>query len=1290
MPGYYRRLFFIAVLAILLLPKLSSMQQDLEPYFENISIGEGLSHHEVMSILMDSRGFLWIGTLDGLNRYDGYNFKVYKNIPNDSTSISSNIILDGIEDSWGNLWFATLDGLNRYDLESDIFIRYKAETGKPNSFLSNSMYSIQIDSFENLWVSTNYGLSAMNLQTGIIRNYLNNPDDSNSVISNSLVGLYIDSKNRVWAGSPAGFSIFEPDENKFINFRHDPDNPQSLGSSFVSCFKEDSKGQMWVGTYDRGVSLFNEKTGSFKHFMHNPADNNSLAGNQVEAISMAPDGSVWFGTNSGLSRFNEDSQDFINYTYQLQHTGSLSDNGIRAIFFDPTNTMWLGTRFGGINFYDPGKRRFTHYKRIPDEHSLSGNNITAFEEDELGNIWVGVDGSGLNYFDRQTNRFSLISFDTDESDGIEYDKTQTLLVDNDGILWIGYWEAGIIVYDAQTGSHKHFRHDPDDPNSLQGNSIYYIFQDRSGDIWVSTWTNGISRFNRNTGNFTRYDNRPDNPHGLPRATAMFITDDHLGNLWFPMVSDGLYVWLRDEDAFIRFKSDDNPGSISSNSVLTVFEDSRKRMWVGTNGGGLCLFERETQTFKTFSVNDGLPDNVIVGILEDDDGLLWLSTNNGISMFDPDNLTFSNYDTGDGLQSNYFKSRSFFKLSTGELLFGGINGFNLFDPISISNLGENPFIPPVYFTGFRLFNQQVPVEEQSVLTRNILLTERIELSYKQNIFSFEFAALNFRNPDRNQYKYLLEGVNSEWIDLVNERHVSFVNLSPGKYNLRVIGSNNDGVWNLDGATLEIIVNPPFWATKWFRGLVLFLIITIIYFIFRARVRQLREKRDELERLVADRTKEITHKNEILEKQKEELEDRSEEIMMQSEEITQQAYELERHRDYLEQKVEERTRELLEAKEKAEESDRLKTAFLNNMSHEIRTPMNAIIGFSSILDDPRLTREKIALYSDSIIKSGNNLLSIINDIFDVSNIDAGLVKLKTESVNVNKLLNDMGQMFHSELQLHGRDELKLIRNSPDDDFFILTDKNRLRQILVNLLSNAIKYTKEGFVEFGYEIKDRELLFYVKDSGIGIAEEVKERIFERFMQFADTPEKLYGGTGLGLAIARGYAELLGGRIWVESTPGKGSTFCFTISYNQYTESKQPRVTGKSDEVPDYSFGGEHIHIVEDNDLNYKYLDEVLGRHNLRLSRSVNGTEALRTISDSTDIDLVLMDIRIPELDGYEVVRRLRKNNISIPIISQTAFALQSDRQQSIDAGCNEHLSKPIDRNVLLDKIALFLKQG
>lgn len=1264
------------------------MQQDLDPFFESISIEDGLSHHEVLSIFMDSRGFLWIGSLYGLNRYDGHNFKVYKNILDDSTSISSNIIIDGVEDSSGNLWFATIDGLNRYDLESDSFIRYRAETGNPGSFLSNSIFSLAIDSLENLWLSTNYGLSAINLQTGTIRNFINDPDDSNSIISNTLSGLFIDSKNRVWVASSEGFSIFEPNDNKFINFRHDPGDPQSLGSNFVSCFKEDSKGRMWVATYDRGVSLFDEKTGAFKHFMHDPADKNSLAGNQVDDISMAPDGSVWFGTNSGLSRFNEGTQDFINYTYQLQHSGSLSDNGIRTIYFDPTNSMWVGTRFGGINLYDPGKRRFTHYKRIPDEHSLSGDNITSFAEDELGNIWVGVDGTGLNYFERQANRFTLISFENDESVGVEYSLPQTLLLDDEGILWIGYWEAGIIAYDPQTGSHDYFRHDPDDPNSLPGNSIYYLFQDSLGDIWISTWANGICRYNKNTGNFTRYDNRPGNPHGLPRAPAMIITDDHLGNLWFPMLSDGLYVWLRDEDAFIGYNSDASQGSISSNSVLTVFEDSRKRIWVGTNGGGLCLFERETQTFRTFRTDDGLPDNVIVGILEDDDGLLWLSTNNGISMFDPDNLTFRNYDTGDGLQSNFFKSRSFFKLSTGELLFGGINGFNLFDPIIISNLGDNPYIPPVYFTGFRLFNQHVPVEEQSVLTRNILMTDRIELSYKQNIFSFEFSALNYRNPDRNQYKYLLEGVNDEWIDLGNERAVSFTNLSPGKYTLRVIGSNNDGVWNLDGASLEIIINPPFWATNWFRGLVIFLIIAIIILIFRARVRQLRKKRDELERLVTDRTKEITQQNEILERQKEEIEDRSEEILMQSEEIAQQAYELERHRNYLEQLVEERTRELVEAKEKAEQSDRLKTAFLNNMSHELRTPMNAIIGFSSILDDPGLTREKIALYSHNIIKSGNNLLSIINDIFDVSKIDAGLVKLKNEPVNLIKLLKEMHQMFHSELQLHGRNELKLIRNTPHDELIILTDKNRLRQILLNLLSNALKYTKQGDVEFGYEVKDPELIFYVKDSGIGIAEEVRERIFERFMQFADTPEKLYGGTGLGLAIAKGYAELLGGRIWVESTPGKGSIFYFSIGYNQYTESKEPPVTTESNEAPDHSFGGEHIHIVEDNDLNYIFLEEVLGRYNLRLSRSVNGTEALRTISDSTDIDLVLMDIRIPELDGYEVVRRLRKNNVSIPIISQTAFARQSDRQQSIAAGCNDHLSKPIDRNVLVDKIALFLK--
>jgi ligand-binding sensor domain-containing protein len=852
---------------ILLTTCISAAGQFNEIKFDHLTVEDGLSQGNALITIQDSRGFMWIGTEDGLNLYDGYQFRIFRNDPRDSTSISSNFVRAIAEDKDGNLWIGTGTGLNCYRRDEDNFIRMVHDPENPNSIVADGVQELFIDSKNRLWILTEQGINVYDIKKNKMRLIENDPTYYNTLPSNFTRYVIEDSHGRFWIATYSGLSLYEESENKFTNFTHDPDDSKSISGNKVQRIFEDSRGRLWVGTFDKGLNLMDVNSGIFRQYISDPADRNSIPNNLINCIAESLEGQIWIGTSGGLCLYNEDSDNFTVFYQKEDEEGSLSSSDIANIYFDVNNRMWISTRFGGLSIYDRGKYKFLHYKKTKyDKNSLSNNNVTSFAEDEYGNIWIGTDGGGLNYFNRKTNRFSHIMFDPSNPEGLTNNKVLALRLGSDGMLWIGMWGGGVNVYNPDNGEFRHYVNDPDDESSLSDNNIFYIYEDSRNDIWICTWGNGLNKYNRSEDNFTRYVNDENDPNSFATSAAVMMTEDYFGNLWIASEGAGIFMYDREQDIFVQYgdvnETKNETEGIGNVSVYSLYEDSKKRLWIGTNGGGLNLYNRENNTFKIYRMSDGLPNDAILGIVEDNEGNLWLSTNEGLCKFNPDSLSFKNYNASDGLQSNQFGRWAFKKLSTGELLFGGVNGFNMFIPEQVR---DNPYKPPVYITGFKLFNEEVEIGEESILKKDILVTKHIKLKYNQNIFSLEYTALNYRQSQKNRYMYMMEGFNDEWIDAKNERKVSFTNLDPGDYVFRVKASNNDGIWNDEGASLEITIVPPFWRTWLFYIISAAVILYIIYYIIRRREGQVKKDKVILQKKLKEGKEELDKQKKEIEKQ-----------------------------------------------------------------------------------------------------------------------------------------------------------------------------------------------------------------------------------------------------------------------------------------------------------------------------------------------------------------------------------------------------------------------------------------
>ena len=844
--------------------------------FEHLNIEDGLSQNAGLAIFQDSRGYLWIGTQDGLNRYDGYTFKVFKHDPDDPNSISHNGILSIAEDKDGSLWIGTWGGgLNRYDPSTEKFTRYLNDPNDLSSLSEETVTSIKLDSKGSLWVGTLGGLELYDPETDGFEHIKNNPDDSNSLSSNAISAIFEDSKGQLWIGTGAngvegsGLYRIDPSTGKITRYQHDKSNPESLASNNISSIVEAPDGTLWIATggfslHGGGLDQFDPRTGKAKHFTYNPENEHSLSENDLMGLWLDPNGMLWIGAwSSGLNRMSlSDPGNFTRYQNDPYFPGSLSGNEVWTLYQDRSGILWIGTSHSGINKLSANRGQFSLYRNSPtNPTSLSSNAIGAFSEDKRGDIWIATWGSGLDRFNPQDGSFEHYRHDPENINSLSDDMFMEVYVDSYNNVWAGTLGKGLNRLDPATGHATHYLHDPENPASLPDDNIAAILSDKKGGLWIGTF-GGLSHYDPSTNAFTNYSHDTNNPLGLNENKVVSLYLDSNNMLWIGTWGGGLNQLDLNNPlhtdprtaTLINYRNNaDDSSSLSEDSVWCIHETVDGYLWIGTQLG-LNRFDPHTKAFKHYTEKSGLPNNVVLGILEDDEGNLWLTTNNGLAKFDPRAGSFKTYDTVNGLQSNEFNSNAYYRSRNGTMYIGGINGFNTFDP---ENIKPNSIPPQVVVTRFDVFDQPLNV--------NLTGTEPIRLSYKQDFISFEFAAFDFQSPQNNQYAYKLEGFNNEWILAGNHRYATYTNLPGGEYIFRVKASNSDGVWNEAGIAIPIFITPPFWQTWWFIASLVIVLGALVASGFRFRLGSIREQNVHLETQISERTSELREMNDLLEKE-----------------------------------------------------------------------------------------------------------------------------------------------------------------------------------------------------------------------------------------------------------------------------------------------------------------------------------------------------------------------------------------------------------------------------------------
>lgn len=849
----------VIALAMAALNSSSILLYSLKPEikFRHISIEDGLSQSSVNCILKDNRGLMWFGTQDGLNRYDGYTFKIYRHQPKNPNSLSNSHINCIYQDRNGALWVGTREGLNRFDGGKEIFIRYKKDKQPPFQLSGNEIVAINEDHEGVLWIGTfDGGINQFDLKENQFVSFHHDIYNSKNRIST----LYIDSSGVLWIGTQnRGLDRLERKKGKFFHYtyNHDANDPNSLSYNWVTALAEDQEGNLWIGT-KKGLNRLNPKTKTFIHYKHSPRDPGSISNNEINCIYPIHDGGLLVGTEDGLNQFNPENKRFSRWKNDPFDSHSLSNNVILSIYEDSSHILWIGTNGGGFNQYVPNRDRFTHYQFKPhlSSRGLSGNMVYAIYEDRSGMVWLGTN-CGLNRLDLTTNKFTVFKSDSGVSRSLSNDYVFSIYEDRAGVMWVGTWGGGLNKFDRKSGTFTHYLSNPGKEPSLNNNIVLVIYQDHRGVIWVGTHGGGLNKFDPKKQTFLPYRTVEGNPTTISSDYINSIYEDPTGTLWIG-TKYGLNKFDVPTGRFIRYTVNHNESnSLTHNEVNVIVPGLSGILWIGTSGG-LHKFDTKTNQFTHYGETDGLPNNVICGILEDRQGNLWISTNRGLSKFDPRQETFRNYGTKDGLQSDEFNIGAFCKIGKDKLAFGGINGFNLFQPEDIK---DNLTKPPIIITEFRICNQPAGQMADSPLDKSIMDTTDIRLSYRPRVISFEFAALDYSSPPDNRYAYMMEGLEQGWIDAGARRFVSYGALPPGEYMFRVKGTNSDGVWNETGTMIRLHIMPPFWQTWWFRGFVALLLLVLILILYQARTRGIRTRTKQLEEINEKLNREVAERKQV---------------------------------------------------------------------------------------------------------------------------------------------------------------------------------------------------------------------------------------------------------------------------------------------------------------------------------------------------------------------------------------------------------------------------------------------
>lgn len=862
------RFFSLRVAILFLLFGQFLVGAGLPVTFNHISAKDGLSMNAVYEILEDSQGFMWFGTRFGLNRYDGREMKTFLFDPMDDKSIPGAHISAIIEDADSIMWIGTTSGgFSRYDRDSESFQNFHHDPEDHNSLVSNKVTCLFSDSRGALWIGTEEGLSRFDPSTGEFRSFHPDPENERSLAQDRILSIAETPGGKLWVGTENGAATYISLDD-YRMFRKVHIRPStSIGLSAMLADPIDSC--LWIGRFGVGMHRWDYRD-KFETINDRSIPLSPMDG--INSISKDQDGSLWLGSADGMTNYNHKTGKFIHYYNDPDDPGSIGDDLIYTTYVDSKGILWVGTGSAGVSVYDPSLVRFQLVQSDPEgQEGILSNAVFSISQDQNGNLWFGTLGGGASVKDARTGAFTHYnSFETlGVSEWWSRDYIARIISDRDHKIWIGTFSCGLFTLDYPTQTLNHYRNRENVPTSLSDKTIRDMIETRDGEIWIGTETAGLERYNPETDDFTHFQHDPADPKSISSNTTYSMLEDRAGYIWVGTTDRGLNQFDRKTGEFKRYVMDpENENSLSSDCIPALYEDADQTLWIGTRSGGLCKLNRERTEFSILDLHWDPSDISISSILQDDKGFLWLSTNHGILKAHPDSGLVNQYSESDGVQEDfYFQSR--LKADDGCMYFGGGAGYNVFHPDSIQN---NEHVPPLVITGLSINYKPIQIgeeiEDRVILDRSITQSDELNLSYRDKVITLKFAALNYSASYKNHYAYMLEGYDENWIDADFTPVAQYMNLPAGDYLFKVRGSNNDGIWNMEGTSLRILISPPFWKTWWFKAMTLLVLLASMIGYIKLRTYRLIAQRDKLEALVRERTTQL--KKETEERQKVELE------------------------------------------------------------------------------------------------------------------------------------------------------------------------------------------------------------------------------------------------------------------------------------------------------------------------------------------------------------------------------------------------------------------------------------
>lgn len=1180
--------------------------------FIHYEVENGLSSNTVRSITQDSQGFMWFGTENGLNRFDGYNFKTFKNIIGDSTSIGNNYIYSLFEDSEKTFWVGTDEGIYIYNPEMEQFRYFAAQTNDGTKIRSN-ITAIDEDGKGNIWFATlAQGVFRLDKKTQQLQQYVSVPNDNKSLLSNIIFYLYIDQQGTIWVApqqSKGSINRYDPETDQFVTLQiQTPNNlPKDLK---IYAINDDDDNNLWIGTWNHGVCRLNKQTLKAESYL-SPGTPNGIS--HIHYIAEYQPDILLIGSDDGLAYFNTKTKKAEVMTATELKNSSLSSKFIYPIYKDREGGVWVGTYYGGVNYAAPVKGLINGYTHSKYSNSVGGNIISCFCEDPSGNIWIGSDDGGLSYFNTQTKTFKNYLPEVGRN-SLSYHNIHALCMDEDN-LWIGTYAGGLNVLNTKTGKFKLYQSDPADKNSLDMNSLYSIYKDNKNNIWVGTMQS-ISLYNRSDDNFIRMKETG--------TTTCDIIQDKDNNLWFSTWGKGVYRFNPATEEWKQFTfNPDEKNTLPCNQINSLCLDEHGQLWIGTDNG-ICRYDKANDCF--IYVPLGISQAAVSCIISNKNEL-WISTINGLISYQPETGEQRIFFKSDGLQSDQYGVKAGLLSSSGLLYLGSTNGFSEVDPGSIST---NSYIPPVTITNLQIFNKDVKIGENSVLPQSINQIKDIELFYKQNVFSIEYVSLSYSVPDKNQYKYKLEGFDKEWNFVGNQRKATYTNLPAGKYRFLVMGSNNDGVWNEEGTSLNIIIHPPFWRTSFAYFIYIFSILSLISYLIYA-MKQRTEKR---------------------------------------------------HKARMMQLSVEKEKELHDAK----------INFFTLIAHEIRTPVSLIIGpLEKIMETSSALPPSVQDALKIINRNSQRLLSLVNQLLDFRKAEQGAFVINFSRQNMYELLQNLYDRFEPMIEQKG---ISFSFEMPDKEIEATVDSEAITKVISNLLTNATKYATSKITIYceadsklvtikvtddGRGISEKEqknifLPFYqVAQShkpGTGLGLSLVKSLVDAHHGAIEVESDIDQGTTFTLTIPKEQ------EIVSVSDPANTVKNEIVADEELLSGDTEKQSIAASSVKPT-------LLIVEDNTDMRSFLRDSF-TYTYNILQAENGKEGLEILVKQA-VDLIISDVMMPVMDGITFTKEV-KENLSyshIPLVLLTAKTDNQSKVTGIKSGADAYIEKPFSTQVLRAQI-------